>query len=406
MKILAIMLAPPLPATAGHRLRNVGLLRALAAEGHRVKMLSFAAAGEMRSPAPELASLCAGYELFAEPAAHQITGRLRTLFFRKPYGALRLTSPPLRARAAELLSRQQFDAILLDDIYLLGSVPETSVPILLNKHDIIHRIVGQFARAQANPLVRLYGLLEAAKIRRWERGVMARSACVLICSERDRELLAEDCAVPMHLAPNVVDMDNYEVCGPGKGSEVLFVGAMEWAPNADAVAFFVEEIFPRLRRLAPEARFIAAGRKPSAALLRRYARTPGVQFTGMVEDLRPVIAQAAVCVVPLRLGSGTRLKILEAAAMGKAVVSTRLGAEGLELRHGHELLLADDPQEFAEAVAGLLQDRARAAKLGKAARAAVEKQYSIRALQAHLRRALATLGHGAPAEMAEAGGRR
>jgi glycosyltransferase involved in cell wall biosynthesis len=125
-----------------------------------------------------------------------------------------------------------------------------------------------------------------------------------------------------------------------------------------------------------------------------------------VDDLRPIIAEAAVCVVPLRLGSGTRLKILEAAAMGKAVVSTSLGAEGLDLCDGHEILLADDSQHFAEAVAGLLRDRARAASLGAAARRAVEEKYSIAALQMHLRHALAGLPGSAESAMARAGGGR
>ena len=118
---------------------------------------------------------------------------------------------------------------------------------------------------------------------------------------------------------------------------------------------------------------------------------PGVSFTGMVADLRPIIASAAVCVVPLRIGSGTRLKILEAAAMAKPIVSTTLGAEGLELRHGREILLEDRPRAFAEAVALLLRDPVRAAAMGSAARVVVEQQYSIPALRRQLRQLLASL---------------
>jgi len=406
LNVLAIMLAPPLPATAGHRLRNLGLLRALSAEGHRVTMLSFATVEDLQSPSPGLAELCAAYELFPEPAGSQVWGRICTLFSRRPYGAVRFTSSTLRARASALIESGRFDAILLDDVYMAGNLPETHVPILLNKHDIIHRVVGQYARSRGNPFVRLYGRFEATKTRRLEREMMRVSAGVLVCSGRDRDLLAELYPATMHLVPNAIDVRSHRASGPGTGDTVLFVGAMDWLPNADGVAFFVKEILPRLRHLAPKVRFVAAGRNPPPEMLRRHGQVPGVQFTGMLEDVRPVIAAAAVCVVPLRLGSGTRLKILEAAAMGKAVVSTRLGAEGLDLRHGHELLLADDPQEFAEAVAALLRNRKLAARLGAAARTAVEKRYSIAALQEHLRRALSGLAGHAKSAPARAGGRR
>jgi glycosyltransferase involved in cell wall biosynthesis len=166
---------------------------------------------------------------------------------------------------------------------------------------------------------------------------------------------------------------------------------MDWLPNQDGVEFLVRDILPRLRQLAPSVRVMLAGRNPSEAMLRRYAGDPDVSFTGTVADLRPIIARAAVCVVPLRIGSGTRLKILEAAAMGKAIVSTTLGAEGLDLEHGREILLEDRPDAFAEAVALLLTDRKRSSALGSAARLVVEEQYSIPALRRQLRHLLASL---------------
>jgi len=136
---------------------------------------------------------------------------------------------------------------------------------------------------------------------------------------------------------------------------------------------------------------VLAGRNPSEAMLQRYAEFPDVRFTGTVVDLRPYIARAAVCVVPLRIGSGTRLKILEAAAMAKPIVSTTLGAEGLELRSGQEIVLEDSPRAFAEGVAMLLTDPLRAAAIGSAARRAVEQQYSIPALRQQLRQLLGSL---------------
>jgi glycosyltransferase involved in cell wall biosynthesis len=166
---------------------------------------------------------------------------------------------------------------------------------------------------------------------------------------------------------------------------------MDWHPNRDAVEFFALQILPRLRRLRPEVRVVVAGRSGPEEFQRRFAGIPELRFTGTVPDMRVEIARAAVCVAPLRIGSGTRLKILEAAAMAKPMVSTTIGAEGLNFEDGREIVLADAPQPFAEAVARLLEDRAYGAALGAAARRKVETAYSFESLRSALRAALAPL---------------
>jgi len=171
---------------------------------------------------------------------------------------------------------------------------------------------------------------------------------------------------------------------------VLYMGGMDWFPNRDAVEFFVTQILPELRVLAPEARFVVAGRNPPAEFVRRFAAS-GITFTGTVPDMRPEIARAAVCVVPLRIGSGTRLKILEAGAMGKPIVSTSIGAEGLDLIKGTEIILEDQPRAFAKAVADLLRDASRRRALGEEARRWVESRYSFPVLRSAVREALAKL---------------
>jgi glycosyltransferase involved in cell wall biosynthesis len=276
---------------------------------------------------------------------------------------------------------------------MAGNIPDGNrVPVVLNKHDITCRIVRQFAAGERNPFKKWYALLEARKIERLEAAACAAAQAVAVCSARDEELLRElSPAARLFVAANVVDTGKYMPAAGGNNGSVLFVGAMDWLPNQDGAEFLLGEILPHLRQLAPNAQVILAGRNPPEAMLRRYAGIPGVSFTGMVADLRPIIARAAVCVVPLRIGSGTRLKILEAAAMARPIVSTTLGAEGLELRHGREILLEDRPRAFAEAVALLLTDPVRAAAMGSAARLVVEQQYSIAALRRQLRHLLAAL---------------
>ena len=170
---------------------------------------------------------------------------------------------------------------------------------------------------------------------------------------------------------------------------------MDWHPNRDGVEFFISEILPELRRLVPSVTFRVAGRSPSGEILRRFTGVPGVEFTGTVPDMRAEIAKATVCVVPLRIGSGTRMKILEAGAMAKPIVSTSLGAEGLDLVDGEDIILADEPRTFAKAVADLLGDATRRRTLGQSVRRRIEQRYSLPVLQSALRRALAGVGHAA-----------
>ena len=394
MKILAIFLSPPVPATAGHRVRNRSLLRALAEEGHEVSLVAYASAGEIASPGREMANLCHDFLFLADPASSR-GGRLRAILDPRPYGAIRLSSEAMRRAVEERLGGGQFDAILCDDCYMAGNIPEGNrLPVILNKHDITCCIVRQFARGERNLAKKLYAWLEAAKIERLESAICNRAEAVAVCSERDGEVVREMAPrARLFVAPNAIETEKFRYCD-GRGCDpdsVVFVGAMDWLPNQDGAEFLVEEILPRLRRMVPTVQITLAGRNPTAEMRSRYESIPDVHLTGTVRDLRPIVARAAVCVVPLRIGSGTRLKILEAAAQGKAVVSTTLGAEGLDLRHGQEILLADDARQFAEAVALLLTDRDRAEAMGRAAQTRVEQLYGIAALRGHLRQMLEAL---------------
>jgi glycosyltransferase involved in cell wall biosynthesis len=175
--------------------------------------------------------------------------------------------------------------------------------------------------------------------------------------------------------PTGVDVEYFRANGAREEPHTLvFTGSMDWLPNDDAVKYFVGDVLPLVRREVPDARFWAVGRRPLPAL--RALASEAVTVTGTVDDIRPFLDRCAVCVVPLRSGSGTRIKIFEAMAMGKSVVSTTLGAEGLPVTHGQDILLADSPEEFARAIVALLRDPARRRRLGAAARALVERNHS------------------------------
>jgi glycosyltransferase involved in cell wall biosynthesis len=397
-RILFVALAPPFPPTNGHRMRNYVVLRALAEEGYRVSLVSFAERGEARAGAQRLGELC--HEVTFVPLRRsgrgrgdQYWARLCALKSPYPYGVRRFASRALRRVLAAKLATGGFSAVICDGIYQVQNMPWSApVPVLLSEQAVSHEALARYLKYESNPLKRAYGWIEYRKVRRWELRACASVAGVIACSPRERELLRRLCpAARIAVVPNCVDTESYVPVADDDGDSVLFIGALDWLPNRDAVGFLVSEILPRLREVAPRATLVVAGRNPSAELHSRLAQIAGLRFLGAVADTRPLLARAAAFVAPLRIGSGTRIKILEAGAMARSIVSTTLGAEGLDLSDGEELVLADEPRQFAGAVAALLADRGRRRRLGGAARRRVVKDYSLPALRRALGGALAEL---------------
>jgi glycosyltransferase involved in cell wall biosynthesis len=397
MRILFVLFSLPFPPNIGQRMRNYSLLRALRMEGHKVTLLAFADQEELTEAKSGLSRFCSDIDIVPKPggaARSSYTGRLKALISDLPYGAWRMRSDAMRAAVSERLASQSFDIILCDDVYQIGNLPlAPATPIVLNKHTIVHEEVRRFLEHQRNPLISVYGWIEYRRLRRLEMQTCGQVAAVWACSERDQRILAKgSVSASFAVLPNVINVEDYTPVETDDERTVVYVGAMDWLPNRDAVAFFIADIMPELHRLVPDLRFVVAGREPPSNFRKRYEKIPNVSFTGTLPDLGPVIAQAALCVVPLRIGSGTRLKILEAAAMAKPVVSTTVGAEGLTFHNGKEIVIADEPLVIAREIAALLRNRQRRVEIGRAARSRVVAEYDIHTLRRGLREALAHLG--------------
>lgn len=171
-------------------------------------------------------------------------------------------------------------------------------------------------------------------------------------------------------------------------NSLVFTGSMDWLPNEDGILYFADAIFPLIKQQCPEISLEVVGRKPSRKLQSLAEADRRIRLTGWVDDIRPFLARGSICVVPLRIGGGTRLKIFEAMAMGKAVVSTTVGAEGLPVESGANVILADAPKDFAESVISLLRDPNQRKRLGAAARTLVEEKYSWRSVAESFARTL------------------
>ena len=228
-----------------------------------------------------------------------------------------------------------------------------------------------------NPVARAYLGLEAKKLERYERrAALAFDHCIMVSEADCRTMAANYGATNTSAIPTGVD-DQYFHPEPCESPDptMVFVGSMDWLPNQDAAQYLVGEILPLIRREVSAAQLVIVGRNPPESI-RTLARIPGVQVTGMVEDVRPFVANAQVCVVPIRIGGGTRIKIFEALAMEKAVVSTTVGAEGLPVTHRQDILLADEAETFAAEVVRTFRDVELRRALGRAGRALVSERFS------------------------------
>jgi polysaccharide biosynthesis protein PslH len=256
--------------------------------------------------------------------------------------------PEVRRRYAELLASATFDVVICDFL-VPGSLMhwKTPPPTILFTHNVEAQIWERHAKIAATPLMKAAAWLEARALVRTERRYVELADHVLAVSENDRAFFLQYIAPDrISVIPTGVDTEYFQ---PSPGAEqpdtMAFTGTMDWMPNEDGVVYFNDKIFPLVRHEIPDAAFWAVGRRPPRRI--QALASGNVVVTGAVDDIRPYLGKAAVCVVPLRSGSGTRIKIFEAMAMGKAVVSTTMGAEGLPVRHGENIVLADDPADFA-----------------------------------------------------------
>lgn len=377
MNVLLLAGTFPAPATDGWRIRVLSLLRALARR-HRVTLCSFAS----REPDPravtEMRELCDAVHWVRRNPRYGMLTLLRGAVGSTPFPILNYRSRAMGALVQQVMAAGRFDVVHVEDIHMAQyAARHAGVRTVLDLHNVDSGRMRRFARHQRNPFTRLYALLTARKLARYEAHVASAYDLVLACSEDDRALLsAGGVQADVLVVPNGVDISRFAPRpAPSRPRHLVFVGRMDYAPNADAVLFFCRSILPLIRAAHDDVTLAIVGQHPPRAV-RALSSTPGVTVTGFVDDVRPYVADAAVVIVPLRFGSGTRLKILEAMAMGKAVVSTTIGCEGIRATSGAEILLADEAPAFASAVVGLLESQTARLDLGQRARQRAVSDYS------------------------------
>jgi glycosyltransferase involved in cell wall biosynthesis len=408
VKILLVAPFLPSPPRFGGQRRIDGLARELARR-HEVSVLSFNATDEWehvslvetRKYCREVRTL-PNYERVE--AAIKRRNQLRSLLSRHSYEHSLVASRRDFQRALdEMLAAEHYDVVQYEFAQMAPfrlSRRDGKRPLLvLDEHNIEYDILRRTAQASMGLPRTVYNALNWRKLAREEQAAWRRFDGVALTSARDERMLHEIYpACRTTVIPNGVDVSEFpKSTDTVDADSLVFFGAINYFPNADGVMYFVDEVFPTVRQRRPNASFKVIGPGANQQILQR--QHDGVEIVGMVDDVNPYIDRAALVVVPLRLGGGTRLKIVEALSKGKAVVSTRLGAEGLDVVDGKHLLFADEPQQFADQVERVLADREFATRLGDAGRRLVEERYSWATISRQLEQFYAELS-GAPRENA------
>lgn len=388
MKVLFLSQIVPYPPHGGVLQRGYNLLRQLGQRA-RVHLMAFVHPDELPSAEAvaeserALKAFCETVEFFplwakASPA-HKVVALSAGVCSPRPFSTLAHRSPAFQRRVTELLRSDTFQVLHVDTIALNRFVEHPSpVPAVLTHHNIESMLMERRAAVESRALPKWVLERESRKLADYERNVAPLYDANLMMSVPDERLLLD--RVPgarTAIVPNGVDTGYFTPGAPTEETPaVIYTGGMNMLANRDAVLHFVDAIWPSITAQVPGVRFFAVGQDPPVALLERARRDPRIVVTGKVPDIRPHVAQSAVYVVPLRVGGGTRLKVLDAMSSGKAIVSTSIGCEGIEVTPGEHLLVADTPAGFAETTVALLRNPDRRRALGAAARGLVEMKYS------------------------------
>lgn len=375
MRILFLSAWCPLPADNGSKLRITHLLRELARQ-HEIDLLSFAPEPPGDAALRALKEICAGVELLPEtPFSTRAGGRLRGLLSPQPRSVVANHSSRM-ATAVQQRNAQRYDLVIASQMHMASyAMLIQHTPRLLEELEIA-TLYEQFHSAQRLRSRLRYGLTWW-KTRRYVAHLLRQFDGATVVSERELELVRPLAPAHMRLAvvPNGVDV---AACardfGPPENDTLIYPGALSYDANFDAMDYFLGAILPQVRAARPDARLRITGRATPAQVA-ALPRAEGVEFTGYLDDVRPAVARAWAEVVPLRKGGGTRLKVLEALALGTPVVSTSKGIEGLALEDGRHVLVADTPADFATATARLLDQPNLRARLAAAGRQLARERY-------------------------------
>lgn len=387
MDILILSHLVPYPTTSGVLLRCYNLLRQVA-QYHRVYLYAFnqsvlLPADQLQASIEHLREFCEEVNVFPIPTEgstrRYATLLARNLFSREPYSLPRYYSSAMEEGVIDLLSRRAIQIVQYETIAMApyGALAP-DLPQILVHQNVESQLLARRARSHRDPLKRWYIGMQAQRLRNFEERYLESIDAHVAVSDEDRDAFLR--MVPRARARTVVngvDIDYFKSHGTTPDpNRMIFVGGMSWYPNRDAMSWFFDSIWKSIIAKKPDAKITIVGSHPSPEVERVAAADRRVRVTGLVPDIRPYMAAASLVICPFRVGGGTRLKILDAWGMGKPVLSTGIGCEGLKAVHGNDMWIADDPDTFADAAVSLLDDAERRQQLGTAGRRRAESEFA------------------------------
>ena len=380
-KLLFLSPRIPYPLDTGGKIRTYHILRLLA-QRYDVDLVSF-----FFSPVDEVSARnledIQGIRCCGVPSKDNIfTIAAKAVLSGRPISYQRYISRDFIFLLKVLARKNNYSLAHCDHLHMgqyvdiLRSIfPDISVRV--DEHNVEYVIAERARKKEASFLKRIVFMRESRLIKALEASICSKADEVWVVSEDDKELLARLSGVKAVVVPNGVDLDFFSF-RPYSDSEkgIVFIGSMDWLPNEDGMLYFLKEIWPIILRHTPDIALYIVGRNPSSRIT-EFASNQ-VVVTGSVDDVRPYLYNSVLSIVPLRIGGGSRLKILESMSAGRVVISTSLGAEGIEYSRGENILIEDSPERFAAAVAELYFDIERRKKMAESARKLVEERYSWR----------------------------
>jgi len=371
------------PPNTGGRIRTSSLFERLA-QKHEITWVCLRRPDETEEQVKQMGACCARIETFPfvetpKFSPHFYWDLARNLISGQPFIVQKYYQPALRARIGELLRTERFDLLLCDFLQPSQNVIDLPFsPRVLFEHNVESVIFERHADENSHLLRRAYLRLQWRKLMAYEGRAARWFDHLIMVSEGDCATMKRLFGVTNTSAiATGVDTDFYRPEGEeAPEPEIVFTGSMDWLPNVDGITWFAREVLPLLVAQMPRLKVWVVGRKPLPVVQSLAEKHPQITVTGTVDDVRPYIRRARLYMVPLRIGGGTRMKIFEAMAMGKAIVSTPVGAEGLPVTHGRDILLDAEPEGFARYLLELLRDDGRRRELGEAGRRLVTEKFT------------------------------
>ena len=381
MKILFLSPTLPYPLIDGGRIRVFNLLKQIALKND-VSILALETQDTDKESIIKIQELGVNVHLVENDTTLptvSINTLLSSLINKQPITVTRYNIPAYKQKFRELLDTHTYDVVHYEMLHTAQFHVETDLPSILSLQNVDSAIWGRLQQETMNPFYKFAYWTQFRAFKRYEKALSPIFDVVTCTSDIDAAVYHQYCSENrVVVIPNGVDVSHFSPATTSQAlAHLIYIGSMDWFPNEDAVTFFAEDILPIIRKSVPDVRFTIVGGNPSERV-QRFANEEGIEVTGRVPEIKPYFAEATIFVVPLRIGSGTRLKILEALSMGKAVVSTTVGAEGLSLQNHEEIIIADEPTSFAEEVVRLLTIPSLRKEIGENGRKRVEQDYDWR----------------------------